>query len=83
MLDLLQVVGAVGILIPYVWSLLGSLSPRTIGYLVSNMIGASLLAVLAFVGQDWGFLLLEFSWAMVAAFGLLRLMRVQTRTRQT
>ncbi len=83
MLDLLQVVGALGILIPYIWTLLGSLSPHTIGYLASNMLAAGLLAVLAFAGQDWGFLLLEGSWSLVAAFGLLRLMRTNTRTRQS
>ena len=75
MLDVLQVAGAFAILVPYVWTQLGSLSIRTYPYLASNLIGGSLLAALALVGADWGFLLLEASWAAVAAFGLLGLRR--------
>ena len=75
MLDVLQVVGALAVLIPYMWTLLGHLSPRAITYLFPNLIGASLLAAIALHGQDWGFLLLEGSWAAVAAYTLVRLTR--------
>jgi hypothetical protein len=75
MLDILQVAGALAILVPYLLTLLGSLSPRTFGYLLSNLIGGSLLAALALAGQDWGFLLLEGCWAVAAAVGLLSLRR--------
>lgn len=75
MLDVLQVAGAFAILVPYVSTLLGSLSIRTYPYLTSNLVGGSLLAALALVSEDWGFLLLEGSWAVVAAFGLLGLRR--------
>jgi hypothetical protein len=39
-------------------------------YLILNVIGASALAVDAWMGRQWGFLLLEGIWAMIAAWGL-------------
>ena len=75
MSDFLQIVGALAILIPYMWTLLGSLSTRSFAYLVPNLIGGCLLAVLALAGQNWGFLLLEGCWAAVAVVGLLSLAR--------
>jgi hypothetical protein len=41
-------------------------------YLVLNLVGASVLAVDAYVEQQWGFLLLEGVWAVIAAWGLAR-----------
>jgi hypothetical protein len=40
---------------------------------VLNLIGAAILAVLAAHERQWGFLLLEASWALVAAATLARL----------
>ena len=40
-----------------------------------NACGAGLLALLAFIGRDWGFLALEGTWALIAAVGLLNLRR--------
>ena len=72
MLDLLQILGALGVLIPFVWVQLGGLRPTAPGYLILNLLGSGLLAVLALVDQSWGFLLLESVWALVAATSLLR-----------
>ena len=38
-----------------------------------NLVGASVLAVEAYVEQQWGFLLLEAAWAVIAAASLVRL----------
>ena len=70
MLDLLQILGALGVLVPFVWVQLGSLRPTSLAYLVPNVLGSSLLAVLALIDHDWGFLLLEAIWALVAAWSL-------------
>ncbi len=81
LLDILQVVGAVAILVPYLLTLFGTLSQTNFSYLVANMLGAGLLAALAVVGEDWGFLLLEGSWALAASYRLLRLGQEQRTTR--
>ncbi|HVL52297.1 MAG TPA: hypothetical protein VM754_12435 [Actinomycetota bacterium] len=68
--DVLQVTGALGVLVPFVLLQLRRLHPRSLPYLVPNLAGAGLLAVLAALGRDWGFLLLETVWSLVAAYGI-------------
>lgn len=72
MLDVLQIVGAVGVLIPFVAVQLNRLTPESLTYLWFNLFGAALLAVLAAIDQNWGFLLLEVVWGGVAVVGLVR-----------
>lgn len=71
MADLLQISGALGILIPFILLQAGRVEARSLAYLVPNFAGSGLLAVLAALGRDWGFLLLEVVWALVAAYGIL------------
>ena len=40
-------------------------------YLVLNFAGSALLAVLAYVERQWGFLLLEGVWSIVSLWGLV------------
>jgi hypothetical protein len=70
--EILQLAGAVLVLIPFALSQRGSLSTSARSYLTLNVIGATMLAVLAFIDRQWGFLLLEACWAAVAGVGLLR-----------
>jgi hypothetical protein len=72
MLDVLQILGAIAVLIPFVAVQLGRLRPDARGYLAFNLVGSGLLAALALHDQDWGFLLLEGVWAVVAAWSLTR-----------
>jgi hypothetical protein len=72
MLTVLQIAGALGVLVPFVWVQLGTLQPTAAAYLVPNLLGSSVLTVLAAVGGNWGFLLLEGVWALVAGRSLLR-----------
>lgn len=74
MSGVLQFVGAVLILTPFAWSQLGSLRPGSALSLSLNLAGSTLLAILALVGGQWGFLLLEGAWAVVAGQGVLRLL---------
>ena len=73
--QLLQIVGAVLILFAYVGGLLGRLDPSSWWYLALNLAGSSLLAVLALLGSDWGFLLLEGVWAVVTGFTIAAKLR--------
>ena len=50
----------------------GWLSMESRRYLTLNVVGASVLAVLAAKERQYGFLLLEFCWAVVAGATLLR-----------
>lgn len=78
MLDVLQVGGAVLILIAFIAAQRGAMSPQAISYLVLNLIGSALLAYLALHDEDWGFLLLEGVWAVVSAWGLVRVLRTDS-----
>ncbi len=69
MADVVQVVGALFILVPFAWQQLRGLSAASPVYLRPNLIGSVILAVLALVNEQWGFLLLEAVWAFVAFRG--------------
>lgn len=66
----LQILGAALILVPFAWSSLGSLPTVSGAYLWLNLLGSSVLAVLALLHRQWEFLLLEGCWAFVAAGSL-------------
>lgn len=73
MLVIAQIVGALLILAPFVAQQLGKVRPHAPAYLWPNLAGSAVLAALAAVGTQWGFLLLEGVWAAVAARSLIRL----------
>lgn len=73
--DLIQILGAVLILIAFIAAQRGAMSPQSLIYLWLNLIGSALLAVLAARHSDWGFLLLEGVWALVSAWSLIGLAR--------
>lgn len=73
--QLVQIVGALLILVAYAAAQFGAMSQHSRAYLVLNLIGSVVLAGLALVEQLWGFLLLETVWAVVSAWGLIQLLR--------
>jgi hypothetical protein len=70
--EVLQVVGAVLILSAYLLAQFRRLGTDTYLYLGLNFAGAGILAELAAAGDQWGFLLLEFAWALASAGALIR-----------
>jgi len=45
-----------------------------VSYLVVNIVGAGVLAVLAAIGRQYGFLLLEAVWTVVSVVSLVQLL---------
>jgi hypothetical protein len=75
--QIVQVVGALLILLAYAAAQFGALNQRSRVYLVLNLVGSAVLAVLAWHEAQWGFLLLEGVWALVSLWGLLQVQRGQ------
>ena len=71
---LIELVGAVLILSAFVLAQLGRLRTASLTYMVLNFVGAGILAVVAALDGDTGFLLLEGVWAVVSGFGIVRLL---------
>ena len=70
--QVVQVIGALMILVAYAAAQTGRWSTDNWIYLWLNFWGSLILAVLAAAGENWGFLLLEGVWAIVTAGSLLK-----------
>jgi hypothetical protein len=69
--QVVQMVGALLILAGFILTQRNLLDADSYVYLVLNLTGGAILAVLAFQSQRWGFVLLEGVWALVALAGLI------------
>jgi hypothetical protein len=69
--QLLQLVGAILVLAGFTLAQVRVLDPQSLPYLVLNAVGAAILATLALIGEQWGFLLLEGVWTIVSVAGLV------------
>jgi hypothetical protein len=78
--QLVQVAGSLLILAGFAAAQAGRLSIDSANYLVLNFVGSAILAVLAWIDQQWGFLLLEGVWALVSLWSLVQLMRGRAPT---
>jgi hypothetical protein len=67
-----QVAGSVLILVPFILVQLRRLRPESLVYGALNFVGSTVLALDAWHGRQWGFLLLEGTWAVVSLLTLLR-----------
>jgi hypothetical protein len=71
----LELVGAVLILAGSTLGQLRLLDQHAPAYLVLNLVGSFVLAVIALVDERWGFLLLEGVWSIVSAISLVNVLR--------
>ena len=70
--QVLQLIGALLILAAFIGVQTKRMVASSRTYLVLNFVGSVILAVLAGLDRDLGFLLLETVWAVVSAWGLMR-----------
>ena len=78
--QLVQIAGSLLILTAFAASQAGRLPIDSQLYLVLNFVGSAILATLAWIDQQWGFLLLEGVWAVVSLWSLVQLMRGRAPT---
>jgi hypothetical protein len=73
--QLLQILGAVLILAAYAAAQFRLLDARSLVYALLNVAGSAILAVLALDGRQWGFLLLEGTWALISVWAVFAYLR--------
>jgi hypothetical protein len=74
----IQIAGSLLILSAFVAAQSGRLRTTAPAYLVLNLCGSTVLAILAALHLEYGFLLLEGVWAIVSAIGVVTLLRGRT-----
>jgi hypothetical protein len=67
-----QIAGAILVLLGYVLGQAGRIDITARSYLLINLVGSALLAVDAFYGRQWGFLVLNGTWAVISLINLAR-----------
>ena len=70
--QVVQVAGALLILTAFAAAQFHYLDQDSLSYIVLNLVGSIILAVLAYIESQWGFVLLEGVWAIVSAWSLVR-----------
>jgi hypothetical protein len=78
-IQLVSVLGSLLVLVAYVASQFGYLSAKGLAYAYANIVGSAILAVVAALEAQWGFLLLEGAWASVSLVAVVR-HRAKTNT---
>ncbi len=69
---LIQIAGSLLILVPFVLVQLKRTRPESLSYIWLNLVGSAVLTFDAWHGHQWGFLLLEGTWAVVSFTSLVR-----------
>ena len=75
MIQVLALIGASLILVPFAASELGHLEVESRRYQGLNLAGSVLLTVAAVAQRQYGFIVLEGAWALMSAVGLARVLR--------
>ena len=73
MLQIVSVIGALLVLIPFGATQLGKMQPMSHVYQLMNLFGAAGLTAVAIIERQYGFILLEGTWSLASIVGLVRL----------
>ena len=77
--QLVQIFGSSLILVAFAAAQRGALTATARSYLLLNLVGSTILAILAAHERQIGFLLLESCWALVSGWGLIRTLLLPAR----
>ena len=75
MLQIVSVLGALAILLAYAANQFRLIGPMNLSYALLNFVGSLVLAVVAVIEVQWGFILLEVVWALVSLWGIITILR--------
>lgn len=75
MLQIVSVLGALAILLAYAANQFRFIGPMNLSYALLNFVGSLVLAVVAVIEVQWGFILLEVVWALVSLWGIITILR--------
>lgn len=74
-IQVISLVGSALILAAFVAGQLRRMRPSDLSYVLLNLVGSAILAVVAIIEQQWGFLLLEGTWAIVSLWSAIQSIR--------
>ena len=74
-LQTISVVGALAILAAYAANQFGWTDTSNLPYQIANLVGSGILAVVAVIEVQWGFILLEGAWSAISAWAILIILR--------
>jgi len=75
--QIVQLVGAIFILYAFASQQLGRLAAETRTYQILNLIGGMFLCAAAVAARQYGFILLEGTWAIASGYGVLKVLRTE------
>ena len=75
MVQVVSVVGALAILLAYAANQFGFTDTSNLQYQLANLVGSGILTVVAVIEVQFGFILLEGTWALVSLWGTVAVVR--------
>ena len=72
MIQAVSIAGAILILLPFAASQFGRMATTSLAYQMMNLVGSAALTAVAVIESQYGFILLEGTWAIVSVAGLAR-----------
>lgn len=73
--EVIQIVGALMLLICYLLAQAKRMSPEGYPYLLLNLVGSMVMTTTALIAHQWGFVFMEGVWALFSAWGLVQRLR--------